>query len=108
MRGIPALSVTSPDTATCSTSYPAPTTVSVTATYSSDSNFNASSGTKSVTISKDAAAQAFTSTANPAVTGQQFIVTDTVSAAAPGAGTPTGTVTFGFTTPGATPAVPGL
>ena len=101
------LSATSPDTATCSTSYPAPTTVSVTATYSSDPNFNASAGTKSVTISKDAAAQAFTSTANPSVTGQQFIVTDTLSAAAPGAGTPTGLVTFAFSTPGATPLCQG-
>ena len=41
------------------------------------------------------------------MTGQQFIVTDTLSAAAPGAGTPTGLVTFAFSTPGATPLCQG-
>ncbi len=102
-----ALSLSSPDTATCSTSYPAPTTVNVTAAYSGDGNYNASSGAKSVTVAKDATVQALTSTANPSVTGQQFIVTDSLSAAAPGAGTPTGTVTFSFSTAGATPSCQG-
>ncbi len=102
-----ALSQSSPDTATCSTSYPAPTTVNVTAAYSGDANDNASSGAKSVTVVKDATVQGLTSTANPSVTGQQFIVTDSLSAAAPGAGTPTGTVTFSFSTPGATPSCQG-
>ncbi len=101
------LSVSSPDTATCSTSYPAPTTVSVSAAYSGDANFDASSGTKSVTVAKDAVSQGFTSSANPVLTGQHFIVTDTVSAAAPGAGTPTGTVSFHLSATGATPECQG-
>ena len=65
------------------------------------------SGAKNVTVVNDATVQGLTPTANPSVTGQQFIVTDSLSAAAPGAGTPTGTVTFSFSTPGATPSCQG-
>src|SRR5262249_3941740 len=47
-----------------------------------------------VTVNRAATAVALASSANPAVTGQSVTFTATVAAVAPGAGTPTGTVTF--------------
>jgi Ca2+-binding RTX toxin-like protein len=48
----------------------------------------------SVTVSPASTSVALASSANPAVTGQSVTLTATVAAVAPGAGTPTGTVTF--------------
>jgi hypothetical protein len=101
------LSATSPDTATCSHSYASPATVSVKAAYSGDGNYSSSAGTKSETISKGSVTQTLSSSANPTVTGQQFIVTDTIGAAAPAQGTPSGTVTFHISTAGVIPQCQG-
>jgi Big-like domain-containing protein len=65
----------------------------LTATYGGDSNFNASAGAASQTVNIANTATAIVSTApNPAVLGQPVTVRFAVTAVAPGAGTPTGTV----------------
>ncbi|GAA1145708.1 hypothetical protein GCM10009579_80780 [Streptomyces javensis] len=66
----------------------------VTATYSGDAGYTASSGTDVHTVNRAATTTAASSSPDPAVTGQNVTLTATVSALAPGAGTPTGTVTF--------------
>ena len=67
---------------------------SVTAAYSGDAVFAASSSTFTQTVSQDATTTALTSSANPATAGQAVTFTAAVAAAAPGGGTPTGTVVF--------------
>jgi hypothetical protein len=67
----------------------------ITATYSGDGNFLAgTSGTFAQTVVRDGSAVAVVSDHSPAVAGQTVDFTATVSAAFPGAGVPTGTVTF--------------
>jgi hypothetical protein len=66
------------------------TTVTVTAT---DTAGNSSSGNFTVLV-QDSTATAVSADSNPAVFGQPVTLTATVSAAPPGSGTPTGTVTF--------------
>src|SRR5205814_1852624 len=69
----------------------------VTAAYSGDGNFNTSNSTASPltqTVNKANTTTAVTSSANPSVSGQPVTFTATVSATAPGTGTPTGTVIF--------------
>ena len=66
----------------------------ITATYSGDTNFITSSGSMVQTVSKASTTSTLTSNPNPSVTGQAVDFTVTVSAVSPGAGTPTGTVTF--------------
>src|SRR5206468_2843665 len=81
-------------TATISTTTLAAGTHTVTATYSSDGNFLASSGSLGggqVVNSKVATTAAVTASVNPAVFGQSVVFTATISAAS---GTPTGTVQF--------------
>ncbi len=75
----------------------------ITATYGGDSNFNTSTNTTSQTVNKADSTATLTSAPNPSVFGQSVTFTATVSASAPGAGTPTGVVTFteGATTLGA-------
>jgi autotransporter-associated beta strand protein len=65
----------------------------LTAVYSGDANFVTSSGSNSVTVSQ---ADTSTSVTGPATStaGQSITFTAKVGAAAPGSGTPTGTVTF--------------
>src|SRR5262249_5833260 len=53
-----------------------------------------STGVADVTVNRAATTVALGSSVNPAVTGQAVTFTATVAAVAPGAGTPTGTVTF--------------
>jgi hypothetical protein len=92
--------------ATFTTSTLAVTHHSLTAVYSGDSIFPASTSSAVVeTITKATAAVTVTSSPNPATYGQSITFTATVSAVAPGSGAPTGTVTFKA---GATsyPAVP--
>src|SRR5439155_1540230 len=61
----------------------------------SDSNFNGStSATLSQVVSQANTTTAVSSSVNPSVFGQSVTLTATVSAVAPGAGTPSGTVTF--------------
>jgi hypothetical protein len=75
----------------------------ITVSYGGDGNFTGStSGALTQTVNKDVSADAVSSSTNPSVFGQSVTFTATVSASAPGAGTPTGTVTFldGVTTLG--------
>jgi hypothetical protein len=67
----------------------------VVATYSGDANFGASaSATFNQTVNKAGTTIGLISSLNPANAGQAVTFTATVSAVAPGAGAPTGTVTF--------------
>src|SRR5206468_1916189 len=55
------------------------------------------------TVNQADSTSSLTSSANPSVSGQPVIFTNTVTAVSPGAGTPTGTVTFSVDgTPSAT------
>jgi autotransporter-associated beta strand protein len=67
---------------------------SVSVSYSGDSNFNSSSATFTEDINQASTTTSVTSSANPSVFGQSVTYTGTVSAVAPGAGTPTGSVSF--------------
>ncbi len=69
----------------------------ITATYTpADSSFAGSSGTTQVFIYQALTATTITSTTNPTTAGQTANFTVTVAVAAPGSGTPTGTVTVNF------------
>jgi hypothetical protein len=70
-------------------------THTIVATYTSDSNtFLGGSGIFSQEVDMASTSTGLTSSANPAVFGQPVVLTASVGALAPGAGTPTGTVTF--------------
>jgi hypothetical protein len=70
-------------------------THNIVATYTSDSStFLGGSGTLSQEVDMASTSTGLTSSANPAVFGQPVTLTASVGALAPGAGTPTGTVTF--------------
>jgi hypothetical protein len=62
--------------------------------YSGDSNFNASSQTFSQHVDQAATTTALSSSVNPSAFGQGVTFSADVDVVAPGAGTPTGTVTF--------------
>ncbi|MGW3078627.1 Ig-like domain repeat protein, partial [Kitasatospora sp. NPDC001132] len=66
----------------------------VAATYNGDSCFTSSSGSGTVTVNKASSATALLVSPVPSVCGQPVTVCATVTALAPGSGTPTGTVTF--------------
>ena len=66
----------------------------ITASYSGDGNFGASSNTVSVPVSQATTTTALVAVPTTSVFGQAVSFTATVLAAAPGAGMPTGTVTF--------------
>ena len=83
--------------ATFSTSALAVASHTITTSYSGDGNFNGSTGSLTgnpQVVNKANSATAVTSSQNPSVVGQPVTFTATVSAAAPGAGTPGGNVTF--------------
>ena len=83
--------------ATFSTSALAVGNHTITTTYSGDGNFNGSTGSLSgnpQVVSKANTTTGVTSSANPSVFGQPVVLTAMISPVAPGAGTPTGTVTF--------------
>ncbi|KOG46300.1 hypothetical protein ADK74_12590 [Streptomyces decoyicus] len=67
---------------------------SVTAVYSGDANFTTSTDTDTQTVNRAATSTTVTSAPDPSLFGQEFTVTARVAAVPPGAGTPTGTVTF--------------
>ena len=70
-------------------------THSITAIYGGDTNYSGStSSALSEVVDQDATTTSLSSSANPASYGQPVTFTATVSASAPGSGTPTGTVTF--------------
>ena len=80
-------------------------TFGVSANYSGDGNFMSSTGTLSPvqTVNQDPTTTATpTSTVNPSVYGQSVTYSTTVASAAPGAGIPTGLVTFEETVGGTT------
>jgi hypothetical protein len=81
--------------ATFSTSALSVATHSFTATYLGDGNFlTSTSGAVSQVVNKANTSTTVTSSLNPSSSGQSVTFTATVSAVSPGAGTPTGTVTF--------------
>lgn len=91
------LSGTGPNTATATvnTSSLALGSHSIIALYNGDVNFNSSSSNIiTEVIVQDNSTVALTSSINPSLFGQFTTLTATVTAAAPGSGTPTGTVTF--------------
>jgi hypothetical protein len=69
-------------------------TASASATYPGDANHTGSTGTATFTIDQADTTTGLTSSVNLSVFGQSVTFTATVAAVAPGAGTPTGTVTF--------------
>ena len=82
-------------TATFSTSSLAVGSHSITASYGGDTNdAGSSSGAVSQTVNPDATTTSVSSSVNPSVFGQSVTFTATVTVNAPGAGSPTGTVTF--------------
>ena len=67
---------------------------SITAAYNGNSTFATSTSALTQTVNQDGTSTVVTASANPSVYGQSVTFTATVSAAAPGSGTPTGSVTF--------------
>jgi len=67
----------------------------ITASYGGGATFSGStSSTLTQTVKKASTATLVSSSANPSLSGQSVTFTATVTAKSPGAGTPTGTVTF--------------
>ncbi|TMC08981.1 MAG: choice-of-anchor D domain-containing protein [Chloroflexi bacterium] len=66
----------------------------VIAAYAGDPNFRSSLGTITQTVNKDSTTTTLTSSSNPSTFGDPVTITAAVTANPPGAGTPTGTVTF--------------
>jgi len=82
-------------TATFTTSTLAVGSHSITATYGGDTNFTGStSAVLTQTVNKASTSTTVASSANPSAFGQSVIFTATVGVVAPGAGSPSGTVTF--------------
>ncbi|WP_167344252.1 Ig-like domain-containing protein, partial [Streptomyces novaecaesareae] len=82
-------------TATFTTSTLGVGTHVLTAVYSGDTAFNGStSAVDAQTVTTADTTTALTSLPDPSVFGQAKVLTATVTAVAPGAGTPTGTVSF--------------
>ena len=69
-------------------------TDTITATYNGSSSFKTSSASVSQTVNQDQTTTKLTSSVNPSVYGQAVTFTATVSAASPGSGTPSGSITF--------------
>ncbi len=87
--------VLSGGSATFATNYANAGSHSITAVYGGDGNFNTStSSALSQTVNAANTTTAVGSSANPSVSGQPVTFTATVTATAPGSGTPTGTITF--------------
>ena len=81
--------------ATCTVSTLSIAAHPITAVYSSDANFNAStSNTINQDVQKGDSATTVTSSANPSVSGQTVTFTSTITPVSPASGTPSGTVTF--------------
>ena len=67
---------------------------SLMATYGGDGSFSQNSGVAGQTVQKASTSTSLTSSANPSIINQTVTFTATVSVAAPGAGAPTGNVSF--------------
>ncbi len=86
---------TTSETAACTTSSLNVASHNITATYTGDNNFNGSSTAAALSQPVSKAASAITLGAPaPSTQGQAATFTAVLTAVAPGAGTPTGTVTF--------------
>ncbi|MGR3937094.1 Ig-like domain repeat protein [Streptomyces sp. BRA346] len=85
------------------------TPYAVTADYSGDADFTATTGTDTHIVGPAATTVTVVSSPDPSVVGQPVTVTATVAAVAPGAGSPPGTVTidFGDGTPAVTASLTG-
>ncbi len=82
-------------TATCSTSWASAGTRSLTATYAGSAPYaSSSSPAVSQVVAAASTVTTLASSSTPSLVGQPVTYTASVSATAPGAGTPTGTVTF--------------
>jgi hypothetical protein len=82
-------------TATFTTSTLAPGSYSISAAYGGDGSFlNSTSNAVAQTVNQASANVALSSSLNPSTAGQSVTFTAVVAAVAPGAGTPTGSVTF--------------
>jgi len=66
----------------------------VTASFAGNANYAGASGSASITINKASTATTLTSSSNPSLLAKAVTFTAKVTAIAPGAGLPTGTVTF--------------
>jgi len=66
----------------------------ITANYGGDTNFATSSTTNGQTVNQANTTTTLATSKSPTVSGEQVTFTATVAPVAPGAGTPTGTVTF--------------
>jgi hypothetical protein len=79
----------------CAATYPGVGSHAITAIYSGDPDFlGSTSALLQQTINPGSTSTSLASSVNPSVTGQAVTFTATVTVAAPGSGTPTGTVTF--------------
>lgn len=98
------LSGGSPDEATCTIAYPTVESDTVVARYGGDAT-DAGSSSSSVTVTGEQAQTVLQagSSGNPSRSGHAVAFRTTVEVAAPGAGTPTGTVTFAIATAGGQP-----
>jgi hypothetical protein len=86
---------TSTETATCVTSALSVAGHSITAVYQGDNDFTGSASSPvSQTVNKAGTTTALTSSGSPVTHGQPVTLTAQLGVVAPGAGTPTGTVTF--------------
>ena len=89
------VSTANPPTATCTKTYAGAGNDSVTATYGGDTNDVGSTGTEMPTIGQDDTTTTSVSASPPSpVVGQTVTLSATVSVSAPGAGVPTGSVSF--------------
>ena len=68
--------------------------LTINVTYPGNTSFNSGSGSFTYTVYQDPTTTALSTPVNPATYGQTIRYTASVSANAPGAGTPTGSVTF--------------
>ena len=95
IAGCGAQAVSVAGTATCTVTYAAAGSHTISGVYSGDANFNTSTSPNlTQTVSKDSTTTAVSSSVNPSVSGQSVTYAATVTANPPGSGTPTGTVTF--------------
>ncbi|MCK8438937.1 Ig-like domain repeat protein, partial [Streptomyces sp. D2-8] len=86
------------------------TPYTINATYNASPDFAGSTGSDTHTVNRASTRTTVVSVPDPSVVGQPVTFTATVAPLAPGAGTPTGTVTFTFgdgTTPATVPLTGG-
>ncbi|MGA8416165.1 MAG: Ig-like domain-containing protein [Candidatus Dormiibacterota bacterium] len=95
ITGCAAEAVSAAGTASCAVSFATVDAHPIAAVYSGDSNFSGStSPILTETVNQGATVTVVTSSVDPSVSGQTVIYTAIVTATAPAAGTPSGTLTF--------------